>query len=327
MTTSRIPFLDALRGPAAFGVVAHHYGAPLGWLNYGNLGVPMFFVLSGFAIRKAVGALPPESFGYLGRFAARRAIRLDPPYWVSMLAVILIGLIAQALVGYEPKPTSVSQILTHLVYLQGFAGHEQIQVIYWTLCYEIQFYLVLIPILWVGNRFSSAVPLLFATMLLSLADRHFEITGAAFMGRFWFCFAAGVFACAATEGTMKASHFGLGLAIIGAFGALTGDPYAITTVITAAALYAVVTYAREDFGSHPVLQFFGRISYSLYLTHLIGGWLVLIVAMKFMPGWAAMCVALGASILSAWIFHLVVEAPAVKLSKLVKMPASRTSSS
>jgi peptidoglycan/LPS O-acetylase OafA/YrhL len=319
MTTSRIPFLDALRGPAAFGVVAHHYGAPIGWLNYGNLGVPMFFVLSGFAIRKAVGALPPESFGYLGRFAARRAIRLDPPYWVSMLAVILIGLIAQALVGYEPKPTSVSQILTHLVYLQGFAGHEQIQVIYWTLCYEIQFYLVLIPILWVGNRFSSAVPLLFATMLLSLADRHFEITGAAFMGRFWFCFAAGAFTYWTTTGVMRPGHLLTALAVIGTVGGVTQDPYAVTTTVTAATLYAVITFGRADIGSSAPLQFLGRISYSLYLTHLIGGWLVLTLLLRWLPPWAALALGVIASIVTAWIFYVLVEKPAVRLSRMVRL--------
>jgi peptidoglycan/LPS O-acetylase OafA/YrhL len=283
------------------------------------MGVPMFFVLSGFVIAMSVGTRPPVSAAFLGRFALRRALRLDPPYWLSIAATIVIGLIAAALFGIETKPATAIQVLTHLFYLQGFAGHEQILVIYWTLCYEIQFYLTLIPLLWIGNRFGLAMPLIFATMLLSLFDRHFEITDSAFMGRFWFCFAAGAFVYWATCGRLKARYVLMALAVIGAFGAITFDPYAVTTTLTAAALLAVIAFGRVEWGSNRVLQFLGRISYSLYLTHLIGGWFVLTVALEFLLPWVAMAVGVIASILSAWIFYLIVELPAVKLSKLVKL--------
>jgi peptidoglycan/LPS O-acetylase OafA/YrhL len=319
--TKRIQFVDALRGVAALAVVLYHYGERIDWHNWGNMGVPIFFVLSGFVIAMSVGAYPPVSASFLGRFTLRRAIRLDPPYWLSIAATIVIGLAAAAVFEVEPKPTTFSQVLTHMFYLQAFAGHDHIMVIYWTLCYEIQFYLTLIPLLWIGNRFGLAMPLMFATMLLSLLDRRFEITGVAFMGRFWFCFVAGALVYWATCGRLKARYLLAGLALIGAFGAVTLDPYAATVTVTAGALFAVIHFGLIELGSNGPLQFLGRISYSLYLTHLIGGWLVLTFALKFMPPWPAMILGVIASLVSAWIFYLVVERPAIRLSKIVKLPS------
>lgn len=320
--SNRIPFLDALRGIAALGVVLYHYGERIDWGNFGNMGVPMFFVLSGFVIALSVGHAPPVSAGYLGRFALRRALRLDPPYWLSMAAVIVIGLAAAHFLGQNVKPTTWPQVFTHLFYLQTFAGYEHLMVIYWTLCYEVQFYLVLIPLLWLGNRFNAVVPIVAATALLSLADRHFEVTGIAFMGRFWFCFAAGAFTYWATTGVMRPGHLLTALALIGVMGAVTLDPYAVTTTVTAATLYAVITFGRADAGSSAPLQFLGRISYSLYLTHLIGGWLVLTLALRYLPPWAALALGVAASIVTAWLFYVVVERPAVKLSRRVRLKAN-----
>lgn len=319
--SNRIQFVDALRGIAALGVVLYHYGERIHWGNWGNMGVPMFFVLSGFVIAMSVGARPPVSAGYLGRFALRRALRLDPPYWLSMAAVIVIGLAAAHFIGQNVKPATWPQVFTHLFYLQVFAGYEHILVIYWTLCYEIQFYLVLIPLLWLGNRFKVVPLLMFATMLLSLVDRNLELTGIAFMGRFWFCFAAGAFVYWATAGVMGVRGLLVGLAVIGTAGALTQDPYAVTTMVTAATLYAVITFGRADIGSSAPLQFLGRISYSLYLTHLIGGWLVLTLLLRWLPPWAALVLGVVASILTAWLFYVLVEKPAVRLSRMVKLRA------
>src|SRR5690242_16570069 len=87
---SRMRFVDGLRGIASLMVVAYHLGArtDLGVVtSYGYLGVGIFFVLSGFVIASVAngGAI---SLGYIGRFAARRVVRLDIPYWLSMVIAI-----------------------------------------------------------------------------------------------------------------------------------------------------------------------------------------------------------------------------------------------
>src|SRR5690349_21798798 len=52
----------------------------------GHLGGAIFFALSGFVIARSVrhATVTPS---YLVRFALRRSIRLDPPYWASILFV------------------------------------------------------------------------------------------------------------------------------------------------------------------------------------------------------------------------------------------------
>src|SRR4051794_15898753 len=90
----RSTYVDALRGIAAFSVACYHitrYG-PLPepasqiipgvlqrWFDYGWMGVQVFFVISGFVIAYSVrnARVTP---GFLGNYALRRSIRLDPPY-------------------------------------------------------------------------------------------------------------------------------------------------------------------------------------------------------------------------------------------------------
>ena len=113
--------------------------------------------------------------------------------------------------------------------------------------------------------------------------------------------------------------FLLSAGIVGMIGALRPDTYAVAASITAFVVYLAIASGRSQIGSHPVLQFLGRISYSLYLTHLIGGWVVLGVARHFMSDAAAVLIAVAASIASAWAFYVLVEAPSVNLSRRVSL--------
>jgi hypothetical protein len=87
----RFRTIGGLRGIVAFGVALFHFNSAIvrsasNWLPSwgetiplnGFLGVEIFFVISGFVIAYSVwdGAY---SFRYLGLFALRRSIRLDPP--------------------------------------------------------------------------------------------------------------------------------------------------------------------------------------------------------------------------------------------------------
>ena len=94
--------IDGLRGLAATVVVLFHlHGAisrtasgwlwaPIDWIaRNGFLGVDIFFVISGFVIALSVSKGAP-TFGYFGRFIVRRSIRLDPPYWSSILLEVLL---------------------------------------------------------------------------------------------------------------------------------------------------------------------------------------------------------------------------------------------
>ncbi|HEX3867599.1 MAG TPA: acyltransferase, partial [Gemmatimonadaceae bacterium] len=135
----RFRTIDGLRGIAAVGVAVFHFtisvdrAAP-NWLpswlgaimRHGGYGVDVFFVISGFVIALSVrnGKYTPR---YLGRFALRRAIRLDPPYWLTIgFEMMLVGVSVRLFPSLPETLPSIPKILSHLIYAQGILGYGHI---------------------------------------------------------------------------------------------------------------------------------------------------------------------------------------------------------
>src|SRR5436190_14296516 len=91
---SRLPALDAVRAIGAIGVLAYHVAFNTGLSTHGtwngvlarlDVGVALFFVLSGFllfrpyALAAATGGTRPSTPRYLWR----RAVRILPAYWLT----------------------------------------------------------------------------------------------------------------------------------------------------------------------------------------------------------------------------------------------------
>ena len=118
----RFAFLDGIRGLAAFYVVIHHsffisMDSPgyhqeldfwphwcLSWLNYGELSVAVFIVLSGYCLMLPVLRNGLQIKGGLPEFFVRRAWRILPPYYTILgLALILIATVpGMNLISSEP---------------------------------------------------------------------------------------------------------------------------------------------------------------------------------------------------------------------------------
>ena len=319
----RMLFVDGLRGIASLMVVAYHLGGRTGLAfatSRGYLGVGIFFVLSGFVITSVAdrGAI---SLGYIGRFAARRVVRLDIPYWFSIVAAIAFAALAVRFGAtwpdYAPK-----QIIAHLFYLQDILGFRAISDTYWTLCFEIQFYLTLLLLLWVGRLMP---PWLFkaafvATVVLSvLANTGAIGTPRGAMFAYWWAFALG----SVTWWTIRGDAlwiFVVTVAIVLAAPLATHTDWRLTGSLTAIAL---VTASRLGtmgrWLSDAVSQFFGRISYSLYLFHPIIGWSAQSFALRHFNQYAALLIGVAASIVSAWLAYVIIERPALKLSRRVRL--------
>src|SRR5690242_8359691 len=100
---ARIPSLDGLRAIAILLVIAWHAssassGFVLGQLwriDAGNLGVRVFFVLSGFLITTLI-LVEQERTGSiaLGRFYFRRTLRIMPAFFVFLGAMGLMRVLA-----------------------------------------------------------------------------------------------------------------------------------------------------------------------------------------------------------------------------------------
>lgn len=151
---SRFEGLDGLRAIAAISVLAYHAAiatsanqlSGIGWITSRlNIGVTVFFLLSGFLLYRPFVAVRWESRPApgLGTFYWRRALRILPAYWVALTAVAAIPLLAHSSFAYTRILSSdwyayygfLQVYSVHTVAL-GF-GHA------WTLCVEASFYLLL----------------------------------------------------------------------------------------------------------------------------------------------------------------------------------------
>lgn len=218
--STRYRSLDIWRGVACLVVVAYHAAqlverrlegdtaAVYAILRHGYLGVPLFFVISGYCIAAAA-----EAHRRSGRpgwtFIWRRARRIYPPFWASTALLVFAIVAAQAcgVIGFSrpyqslldlaPIQWASGLLLTH-TWTHHFLGEWRwFHTVTWSLCYEEQFYLICFATLLVSPgrffRVMLGVTLLVTTVWLAAAvlGMHSKLTGS-FLDFGWWQFACGV---------------------------------------------------------------------------------------------------------------------------------------
>jgi peptidoglycan/LPS O-acetylase OafA/YrhL len=146
ITESRYGHIDALRAIAAFIVVWRHtegtifagafssvFSAMNSFLDLGQVGVVLFFAISGFVIPSTLKGPTMEG---ARRFLIRRFCRLYPAYWFS----ISIGWLSA--VWLEGRQIDASTLIVNLSMTQKFFGYPDIIGVYWTLSIELAFYCI-----------------------------------------------------------------------------------------------------------------------------------------------------------------------------------------
>lgn len=137
---NRIPSLDGLRTISILLVVISHFLYTIGFsdkLNLGQLGVRVFFVISGFLITGLLlKELDKTSTVNLGKFYFRRTLRIFPPYYFYLFVILLfslIGTIDTPLASFLPAFTYTSNYIHPNTWNLGHT---------WSLSVEEQFYLI-----------------------------------------------------------------------------------------------------------------------------------------------------------------------------------------
>jgi peptidoglycan/LPS O-acetylase OafA/YrhL len=305
-TLRRFAALEGLRGIAAFAILGFHFanvnGQPSGTVGFARhleVGVPVFFVLSGFVLYRpwllahSEGLKPPS----IQRYARRRMARIVPAYWVALTVAVTLGL-STGPIGHAP-----------LVYY-GFLQTYSVRTVFnglspaWSLCVEMSFYAVL-PVLaygiarWGGSLRRQGLIAAFLILAVigvraaALSDAR--ALCATLLGTFdWFVVGmllatvsvvrpsafrrvspAGCFIAAAAV-LVTVSALGLPSGIMGAPGlpmaSWLGDHVAYTLI---AGLMVMGAVAAEDrHGLVPALlksrggQLLGQISYGVFLWHV-----------------------------------------------------------
>jgi peptidoglycan/LPS O-acetylase OafA/YrhL len=150
----RLHALDALRPACALAVAGYHFGTswrldgvhPPGYflpgaapvLIYGFLGVEVFFLISGFVISMSAWGRTVRGF------AASRAARLFPAFWVAVLITAVVVTVLPVTGGLPvtgvPSP---GDVVINLTMLAEPFGVPLVDTVYWTLWVELRFYLII----------------------------------------------------------------------------------------------------------------------------------------------------------------------------------------
>jgi peptidoglycan/LPS O-acetylase OafA/YrhL len=349
----RFTTIDALRGLAAFAVAFYHLNVPLhsanaDWappfvmalISRGNLGVDVFFVISGFVIAHSIRD-GNYTWGYLGRFAARRSIRLDPPYWLTIiLETFLVALSFHFFpLLTTPKPT-LAEIASNFVYMQNLLQQGNVLGIFWTLCYEVQFYFFLVAflVLWHSARphlagwMKRAGPYVFFALLFAYSvGVRYKVLPAVPEGLAidrWYEFFCGMLTYWTVRGRTSSQQWTAALVFLSAVVLLTGHPGEeyVSVIVSVFLLVSVKTGFLERALARTTFQFLGKISYSVYLLHLpIGTRFVSLIRtlnhghLSILGAWVTLAFALILTTIAATLMWWAVESPTMRLSKRITL--------
>ena len=353
--------LDGFRGLAVLLVMFIHFGnnaRDLGYENFivklsamGWIGVDLFFVLSGFLITRILYEAKTKP-NYFSRFYTRRALRIFPLYYLAIVVVSLIyALWPFANLSWPDSPLFVVFYLTNFLIAAGgsagFLDH------FWSLAVEEHFYFVW-PVLvlklerrrmmMVALLIIVAAPLLRAYFVLGGFDytAAYMLTPSRMdslaMGAF---IALGVigngFSSRVTQMAWVAAIVGGSLLAFLFFGLDLRHPWnpviqvvGFSIIGLAASGLLVLTVVWKPLNvlfSQPVMRWFGKYSYGLYVWHPIVGVLVFYSGLReqfpasVQNSLIWLWLAVGLSLAIAWLSFNLWEARFLRLKdKLGKAP-------
>ncbi len=331
----RILFANQLRGLAACCVLASHLigqywgardfaalatctpvqpGAPPPvfalvadpWFQPGPFGVALFFLISGLVI--------PFSLDRHGRagFLLARLLRIYPTYWAATL-ISLCLLRGNAAIWQLGFPYGWRTILANLLLIHQITGDPGIDLVNWTLCIELEFYLLMALLYWLVKRAPLPTILIAAVLLTALrrqdaSDLVVMLIGTLFQLRLRGRIGLAPLACCA--------------AALGGLFVLQVRPAALCYNYGYALLLFALLFGLRRFDRPRWLpDALAAISYPLYLVHFIAGFsmLKLLTLGRWsgprLPYEAALAVAFLVVVGIATLLHYTIELPTLALGR------------
>jgi len=287
---SKMEFLQNLRGCAALLVLIGHYldmyvkhndstiqfAGITSFVNsfeLGRVGVIVFFLITGFVVPYSLQNKQGSSI--INSFFTRIALRLYPAFWFSIFVALIVAY------GVGINIESLEQVVANFTMIPKYLGYESVQGAYWTLHLLVVFYIgtaalyylgylkclkvrsfvlfafCLVAVFFAFLRFNYGIrvpivmPLGLATMVLgSIIRSYFENEG--FNLKHLAIICCVYFICLYLAQIMYYKE-GWGRWFF---------PYFLGLVVFTAFIYKIRF-------TNSLLSFFGKISYSCYLLHML----------------------------------------------------------
>ncbi len=332
--------VQVLRGAAAVLVILYHVTANLhdaGFprlpvLAFGNGGVDLFFLISGFVMAYTTREWPPETRAWW-IFLRRRLQRIVPLYWALTSLKVAAVLAVPAL--FRNDALTVWNIVASYLFIPAWDAKHAISPVIsagWTLCFEMFFYIAFAACLALRQRPLTVLTPLFV-LLAAVGTQREPSWGAVatLLDPLLLEFVAGMWiATLARPATRDRTATWSGVALIGSLAlvcselvpAIGGHLWRVVAwgLPAAALLWATVSLERQvPFHRWRVAQLIGDASYSIYLTHV----LVLPVMIRVLRGVGdgmavgavVSAVLVAGSVLAGLVVYAAVERPLTRLMR------------
>jgi peptidoglycan/LPS O-acetylase OafA/YrhL len=318
-----VPILDSLRAVAALSVCFYHFVCgPVNFISnrnitnlfgFGAYGVQLFFVISGFII--------PWSVYYKGymlknyfKFLLKRFVRLEPPYIVSMILILCILLTRKYYTNVpDIRQLSLNQVLLHFGYLIPFSSYKWLLDVYWTLAIEFQFYIFMGLFYFIIISKKTALRItgyIFVLAISFIGTNKFVF--------YWLpVFLLGNILFLYLTMNIEKYEFYISIIVILAYiGFSMPAPIFISSLLPSLAILYLFNY------SNSILNWFGKISYSIYLLHTIIGTTIINVLSHYayspLSKGLVIFTGLIVSIICSYCMYVFIEKPSQKLSSKIK---------
>lgn len=283
----RFQEIDALRGVAASIVILSHYTWAYDYhfhlledhsfhFLYGDFGVEIFFIISGFVIFMTLARVQT-----IKEFAISRFSRLYPTFWFCML-------ITASLITVFPVPTlghyTIKEILLNITMLPGLFKIRYIDQVYWSLEVELFFYFIM-GILFSLKKFRYIDYIVIAWLLLSAISLLLDFPLEKYLRKILILDWAPLFITGILLYKVKFKNANIlnHISILAAFiiycfyveKKYPGDVVPIILLAAAYFVFYIYAFRGISFLRTKILLFLGDISYPLYLLHNVIGYVIL----------------------------------------------------
>ena len=324
--------VQLLRGIASFMVLLCHStldikipeGSFVSHLRPLGAGVDTFLVISGFIIPYSMFK-NNYKIGDFKLFMSRRLVRLEPPYIISIIFILLLNYANTLPSSYHGPAYSVNWgfTLRHLAYINAFTGEHWLNWSYWTLAVEFQFYLLLsvaFPLITNSNK-----TIMFTTFFALLLCCFISVPGRLYLIFYFlplFLMGISLFLFMCEKVNVKEFYFLLVptyfvycLACYVKGNPLIYNP--LDFIVSIGALPCIYYIKKVP----KAFLWLGSISYSLYLIHgvLTTRFMALFEKYAHLGFHISWFLCIGMCIVSAYIYCIVFEKPFLRLSKKIRI--------